>query len=271
MNSFGQSGSPSKPTFIGNQSAEAHRHRADGRHHRWGRWIIFVLTVWICATTSTNAQTCSSGGCSDASCGCCDCNGNCLIDSSGGCCGVTPVIIDISGKGFSLTSADAGVDFDFFGTGHKIRISWTAQGAANAWLVLDRNRNGLIDDGTEMFGNITPQPKTPNPNGFLALAVFDLPENGGNGDGVIDAKDSIYSSLRLWIDKNHNGISEPDELYTLPQMEIESIDLHYKISERVDQFGNRFRYKSTVVEGPRSLERTVYDVFLVIGQPRKSL
>jgi hypothetical protein len=232
---------------------------------------ICALVACICAGTSVSAQSCG-GGCNDPNCACCDCYGNCLIDSSGGCCGVSPIVIDVSGDGFLLTSAEQGVDFDFFGRGTKIHLSWTDSSAKNAWLVLDRNHNGVIDDGTEMFGNITPQPKSKTPNGFLALRVFDLPGNGGNGDGVIDAKDRIYSSLRLWIDANHNGISEANELFTLPELDVISINLDYHESEKIDQFGNRFRYRSSVVGAQHSsVDRFIYDVFLIVDQKKNTL
>jgi hypothetical protein len=177
----------------------------------------------------------------------------------------SPIIIDLTGDGFFLTDAAHGVMFDIANSGVPFQVAWTAN-ANNAWLVLDRNQNGVISSGAEMFGNFTAQPSSPHPNGFLALAVYDDPANGGNGDGVIDARDKIFSSLRLWVDANHDGISQPEELHTLPELGIYSISLDYSLSERKDQYGNLFRYKAHVnkgLHGPSDVGKSAYDVFLV--------
>ncbi len=171
----------------------------------------------------------------------------------------TPVVVDVLGDGFRLTDAAGGVLFDFDGDGAKERLSWTAAGADDSWLVLDRDGNGTVDDGRELFGNLTPQPFSSERNGFRALAVFD-----SNADGRLDAGDAVFPALRLWRDGNHDGVSQPGELYTLPALDVTRIHLSYKESKREDEFGNRFRYRAKVDDAQGAkVGRWAWDVFLL--------
>ena len=171
-------------------------------------------------------------------------------------------VIDALGQGFHLTDVNHGVQFKFFTNKPPVQVSWTDAAFRNGWLALDRNGNGLIDDATELFGNLTSQPQNPNRNGYIALAVFDDPQNGGNGNGLIDPRDTVYDRLRVWIDANHNGVSEPGELHRLRELGVFSIDLRYRMSKYVDPNGNQFRYQARIRDQAGRRHDACYDVIL---------
>jgi hypothetical protein len=185
-----------------------------------------------------------------------------------GCCYVidTPVILDLAGDGIKLTNIHAGVLFAIGKPGAVRQVSWTYPESDDAWLALDRDGDGRITSGVELFGDETPQPVPPagrRANGFEALAVFDMSEQGGNGDLQITEADDVFRRLVVWQDRNHNGDSEPDELMSLEAAGVAAINLRYLDSRRVDMYGNVFRYRTRVRPVHRSsVARWAYDVIL---------
>ena len=185
----------------------------------------------------------------------------------------SPIIIDLDDNELSLTSPAQGVMFDILGRGTATQVAWTQAGTRDAFLVLDRNGNGAIDGAKELFGNFTDQPPPGKAkggaNGFLALEVFDQANAGGDDDKQITEDDAVYGQLRLWIDANHDGVSQPGELTSLGQEGIRAISLRYVLSKRADGFGNLLRYRShvamdrsTIDSGP--MKRQAVDVMLRI-------
>jgi len=199
------------------------------------------------------------------------------------CCSMSPIVIDVSrywdwatnsGNGYKFTDVAGGVRFDLNGDGSKEQVAWTTATSENAWLALDRNGNGAIDNGKELFGNFTdqvgPSGEAVAPgqgNGWQALAEFDRGRSGGNDNGVIDAGDAVFQSLRLWVDRNHNGISEPNELITLPSIGLTRIELGYADAPWTDQYGNNFRLRARFIWGSLDQEpyvewyKNAWDVF----------
>jgi len=179
----------------------------------------------------------------------------------------TPILIDVEANGYRLSGLDDPVSFDLDADGKTETLGWTAGTSDDGFLVLDRNSNGKIDDGSELFGAVTPQPESDFPNGFLALAVFDQPNAGGNGDGVVSWSDAVYPRLWVWVDRNHDGVSQPTELRTLGSLGIDGIRLDYFEARRRDRHGNEFRWTSRLLKpGVRGERPGAIDVIFVSGE-----
>jgi len=164
-----------------------------------------------------------------------------------------PLVLDIEGDGFDILDVENGVYFDEDANGIKEKTAWV--GKTDALLAIDLNGDGIINDGSELFGTSTvmlSENDDDNENtgeynfenssgnastdidtdtssttsltkansGFEALAQYDE-----NGDGIIDANDSVFSKLRLWIDGDSDGICSEGELLSLEDLGITGISL----------------------------------------------
>lgn len=164
----------------------------------------------------------------------------------------SPIIVDSLRNGYALTSVKNGVHFDLDDDGVPEQVAWTHRDSDDEFLAMDRNGNGRIDDGSELFGNHTPAYPDGTPvttaNGFEALRFLQSPSYGASRpDTVIDARDVPFARLLLWRDANHNGISEPDELRSLSEAGVIAISTDYKEKKRVDRHGNEFKQRGTIV------------------------
>ena len=155
---------------------------------------------------------------------------------------VDPLILDLDGDGLEITPLSAGVLFDANADTVKTGTAWAA--ADDGMLVWDRNGNGSIDSGRELFGDETILANGQKAaNGFAALAELDTGSLVGGimvgaGDGKFDANDAQYANLRVWRDLNQDGISQAGELQTLTQSGVQSISLSSTASNTSYANGN---------------------------------
>ena len=180
-------------------------------------------------------------------------------------------MIDTKNAGFVFTDPTQGqyVTFDMRGDGAYEKLSWPKHGSGNAWLVYDRDGDGVIKDGTELFGNFTPHsdggvPNNKSANGFLALGWYDHAAQGGNFDLILDKRDVIWQKLRLWIDEHCYLTpdapcqSRPDELHTLESVNITSLSLVYGYSAKTDSIGNRFEFYAVVNPEAENIHKDIH-------------
>jgi hypothetical protein len=177
----------------------------------------------------------------------------------------SPLIVDTLHNGYALTSVEDGVRFDLDADGVAELVAWTARDSDDEFLAMDRNGNGRIDDGSELFGDHTPAypdgEVVTTANGFEALKFLQSPSYGvSRADQLIDARDVPFSRLLLWRDANHNGISEPDELRSAADAGVVGIAAAYKEKKRKDRYGNEFRQRGTIIW--QDGQDAIFDVWL---------
>ena len=149
----------------------------------------------------------------------------------------SPIVIDLGNNGISLGEAGVGVYFDINADGVRDHVQWVRSGGDEGFLALDRNGNGVVDDGSELFGVGTPlilEGRTA-PNGFVGLAQYDSRQLGGNDDGLITEADAIWPQLRIWVDANADGVSTYSEMRTLTSYGITALETIPRIHKYVDR------------------------------------
>src|SRR5882724_5666290 len=175
-----------------------------------------------------------------------------------------PLVLDLTGEGISLTAEEAsGVSFDINNNGFAAGVGWTDSSGGNGFLVRDLSGNGKIDNDSEMFGG-------PSSSGFSQLALLDGNHDGKvdasdnglvdfNGDGVIDATDT-FDSLKVWVDANQDGQTDPGELHSLSDFNIVSISVESTPSTATD--GNNAITDTATFQRADGTTGTVGDVQL---------
>lgn len=207
-----------------------------------------------CVVTETNPCTGGGGGSGDTT----DYRTDTCYYQVYDC--MSPIIFNLQNGGYQLSGMDSSVSFDIDANGSPNRMNWTAAGAQMAFLALDRNGNGRIDDGGELFGDHTRlRDGSIAHNGFDALRELD-----SNNDGVIDERDSDWQRLLVWIDANHDGVSTPDELHPIGTTGTTAVELSYHWTGRRDKNGNCFRYEGKVHFG--GSVKPFYDIYFLVAR-----
>ena len=190
----------------------------------------------------------------------------CWCDAAGYARFISPLVLDLEGDGLKFTSTEKGVYFDLDADGTKDKTSWTTKQKKfdNAFLVYDKNGNGQVDNGSELFGD-----QNGAINGFHELGKYD-----DDKDGLITPKDSIYNELKLWVDFNKNAYVDSGEFKTLEEMGITEISTSYNTvlgadgSILRDEYGNKI---GTVGWFKQKVEEFVDGVKVVVEKTKKMI
>ncbi len=173
-------------------------------------------------------------------------NQTCVIKSICLTFRITPLVLDLNGNGIELVPAEAGVMFDMNNNGTLDKTTWVA--GSDGLLAIDANGDGTINNQSELFGNTETLD-----NGFANLAQHD-----SNADGKIDSADSIFGDLRVWTDVNQDGISQSDELHSLSDLGIASINVN--ASEIAVETGDAYISHESTYTTNDGVEHEIADV-----------
>lgn len=204
--------------------------------------MVVGIAVHMCARWHGGPAGCEAECEDDEQC-LCECQGGTWelgIETEGWCNSLSPIVISLNKKAtYQLTSPQNGVLFDMDGDGLPQKISWAHKNSDVGFLALDRDGDGQITTGRELFGSHT-FPKVLN--GFIALRMAAMATNGGIKRGAVTADDPVFAKLLFWTDTNQNGISEAWELRPISEV-VSAIGLAYEPSQYRDPHGNRFLYR----------------------------
>jgi len=179
-------------------------------------------------------------------------------------CNHSPIVLDLARDGFDFSGPEGAVPFDLYGDGKTLLLQWVLPMTDDAFLAHDLNGNGLVDDGSELFGSGTwlELESRLAPNGFIGLAQHDSPALGGNGDGMITRDDEVWSRLLLWNDLDADGVSEDSELIDLAEAGLVGLETIPRERRRRDRHGNLLRFFAKAHEDDRRPIEMV-DVFFL--------
>jgi hypothetical protein len=184
-------------------------------------------------------------------------------------CGPSPILIDTQGQGFHFTDPNQAGGYVTFRFGGQLKkVSWPDWKYANSWLALPKN--GVVDSADDLFGqytkhsdaDYTPFPNKTDANGWLALAFYDQPSQGGNGDGVLDKRDKVWSKLRVWkpvhchVTPDRPCVALDSELAPLDQVGIHRLALTYTAVDEMDAIGNKCSFVASINPDPGERQKS---------------
>lgn len=167
---------------------------------------------------------------------------------------LSPLVVDLDRDGI-VTRHDVSVDFDVDADGSLESLGWIDEG--DAWLVIDHNGNGLIDDGAELFGEGTRlSDGSRAEHGFAALAELDL-----NGDSFVDAAEMLAAGVQLWLDDG-DGLTQPGELVAPADAGLVALGTSFVERDTRDAAGNWLRFHAHAYDNAGG-SMPLIDVFFV--------